>query len=358
MPGVWFCLMALTVIFPLLTEKFYFNRHLWDIEYKYFPVQRHYVMAIYALFSLASGLIKMSVLLFYRRLGSRAVSPAFRWTLRITITIIGIYTRKQTLPEEPTIQVQADVNVKVVFISITMFICTPISAFWNQINMKLLLKGYKYKCANEGAEIVANGDVVVASLPALLCWNLQMRKRQKIALYSVFAVSYTAAALGALRTYTSYRSFFETYDTTWTGCDVWLWSLLELHVGFTCANTPALKAFYRHYFPSERTFPSSISRPSHLGSQLLWKRNVNSRSSTGYLSEPHTSQHGAIVPMDATNELYERSHGSTKTVIQGDRDAFKGDIEMSQIVSFTDIRVTGSEDQVLAKPECAERCSR
>ena len=36
----------------------------------------------------------MSVLLFYRRLASRAVSPAFRWTLRITIAVIGIYTSK------------------------------------------------------------------------------------------------------------------------------------------------------------------------------------------------------------------------------------------------------------------------
>jgi hypothetical protein len=49
-------------------------------------------MTIYALFALASGLIKMSVLLFYKRLSSRAVSPAFRWTLRITIAIIGLYT--------------------------------------------------------------------------------------------------------------------------------------------------------------------------------------------------------------------------------------------------------------------------
>ncbi|KAF9700510.1 hypothetical protein EKO04_001498 [Ascochyta lentis] len=333
----WFCLMALTVIFPLLTEKFYFNRHLWDIEYKYYPIQRHYVMAIYALFSLASGLIKISVLLFYRRLGSRAVSPAFRWTLRITIAVIGIYT--------------------IVFVSITMFMCTPISAFWNQINMKLLLTGYKYRCANEGAEIVANGiistiqDVVVASLPAVLCWNLQMRTRQKIALYSVFAVSYSAAALGTLRTITSYRSFFVTYDTTWTGCDVWLWSLLELHVGFACANTPAVKAFYRHYFPSERTLPSSSSRPSHLGSQSFWKRNTNPRSSAGYLSEAHTSQQGAIVQMDARYNSHERRPGTTKTVIQGDGHAFKSEIEMGKIFSYTDISVTGGRVQVLARPE-------
>jgi hypothetical protein len=50
-----------------------------------------------------------------------------------------------------------------------------------------------------------------------------MRARQKVALYSVFAVSYVVVAIGALRTYSSYRLFFETYDVTWAAGDVWLW---------------------------------------------------------------------------------------------------------------------------------------
>jgi hypothetical protein len=51
-------------------------------------------MAIYALFSIASGLIKMSILLFYRRLSTRTVSSAYRWTLRVTIASIGLSTGK------------------------------------------------------------------------------------------------------------------------------------------------------------------------------------------------------------------------------------------------------------------------
>jgi hypothetical protein len=50
-----------------------------------------------------------------------------------------------------------------------------------------------------------------------------MHARQKVALYSVFAVSYVVVAIGALRTYSSYRLFFETYDVTWAAGDVWLW---------------------------------------------------------------------------------------------------------------------------------------
>jgi hypothetical protein len=50
-----------------------------------------------------------------------------------------------------------------------------------------------------------------------------MSSQQKIALYFVFAVSYLAVALGAMRTYSSYRLFFETYDVTWVAGDIWLW---------------------------------------------------------------------------------------------------------------------------------------
>jgi hypothetical protein len=50
-----------------------------------------------------------------------------------------------------------------------------------------------------------------------------MRFRQKVGLYCVFTISYAVVAMGALRTYSSYRLFFETYDVTWAACDVWLW---------------------------------------------------------------------------------------------------------------------------------------
>lgn len=115
-------------------------------------------MAIYALFTLASGLIKMSVLLFYRRLASRAVSRAFRWTLRITIAMIGIYTSETPHPQK--LHWARLTSNAVVFIFITILMCRPISAFWDQEDIKILAKGgYKYKCANEGAEIVANGVI-------------------------------------------------------------------------------------------------------------------------------------------------------------------------------------------------------
>ncbi|KAF2828245.1 hypothetical protein CC86DRAFT_267094, partial [Ophiobolus disseminans] len=235
-----------------VTERYRFNRHVWDVELDYFPTQRKFVMVIYILYSLASGLIKLSVLLFYRRLSSRAVSTTFRWIMRGTMFIIAGYT--------------------IAFVLIPIFSCSPISAFWDQVDFEKRFRpgGYKYSCINEGADVVANGiastvqDFIVATLPAILCWNLQMSRHQKVALYSIFAISYTTVGVGAMRTYTSYRIFFQTYDVTWVSSDTWLWSLLELHIGLMCANAPALKVFFKQ-----------LSKPGKLAS---WINSASNRS--------------------------------------------------------------------------------
>jgi hypothetical protein len=46
----------------------------------------------------------------------------------------------------------------VIYVFITIFMCSPVSAFWDQENFLLIASGnYRYKCLDEGAEIVANG---------------------------------------------------------------------------------------------------------------------------------------------------------------------------------------------------------
>jgi hypothetical protein len=47
--------------------------------------------------------------------------------------------------------------------------CSPVSAFWDQENFVLLATGkFKYKCMNEGAEIVANGVISTIQVRHLL----------------------------------------------------------------------------------------------------------------------------------------------------------------------------------------------
>jgi hypothetical protein len=227
------------------------------------------------------------------------------------------------------------VGYTVAFIVVLGFTCRPFSAWWDQVDFSKRLRpgGYHYKCINEGADVVANGivatvqDLIVATLPTVLCWKLQIPMRQKVALYSIFAISYSTVGIGAMRTYTTWRIYFETYDITWVAYDTFFWSLLELHIGAMCANAPSLKVFFKQLSKSERvtnlfSSRSSKSRSSkHQRSNNLsttmdshssgwipiafWKSS-HSHSASGYLSESNTNiaidKHGGIVRMNGHGE--------------------------------------------------------
>lgn len=269
---------------------------------QFYITQRKYIMAIDSIFCLASGLIKISILLFYRRLSSRAISKNFRRATRVTVGFIAAYT--------------------IAFMIVPIFGCNPISAFWNQLDFVLVVKGYSYKCFNEGADVFAAGvisttqDFLTAMLPTFLYWNLKIPIRQKIALFGIFAIGYGAVAFGALRSYYSWQVYFETYDVTWVGWYICLWSLLELHIGAMCANAPALKVFFKHFLRLERFSTSSKSgsngskskngsaaafssfRSASAFEKLAFWKTSHSHSNDGYLSEPHTDisvdQHGGV----------------------------------------------------------------
>lgn len=266
-------------------------------------VARKYVLAILCLFCSASGLIKISILLFYRRLSSRVVSNRFRWATWTTIAFIATSTIAFTLAP--------------------ILGCQPISAFWDQVNSAKILKGYKYRCFNEGADVFAASvvstfqDLITAMLPTFLYWNLRIPVRQKIALFGIFAIGYGVAALGIMRAYYSWRTFFETYDVTWVTWDLFMVTLLELHVGCFCANAPTFKVFFKHFFHDKLTSRAKQSGASEQKNQLsgtrsskssagllkeklssLFSGSSSSHSRDGYLSEPHTNvsidQHGGV----------------------------------------------------------------
>ncbi|KAF1941081.1 hypothetical protein EJ02DRAFT_378570, partial [Clathrospora elynae] len=228
--------IALTVIYPLAGSDG-LNRHIWDINVLGDPGKvvrsRKYILAIESIFCIASGLIKISILLFYRRLSSRVVSRTFKWVTWITIGFIASYSIALTI--------------------VPILGCQPISAFWDQADLVKILQGYKFHCFDEGADVVAASvisaaqDLITAVLPTFLYWNLRIPTRQKVALFGVFAIGYGVVALGILRAYYSWRTFYNTYDVTWSTWDIILASMLELHIGSFCANAPAAKFFFAHF---------------------------------------------------------------------------------------------------------------
>ncbi|KAJ4399849.1 hypothetical protein N0V91_009120 [Didymella pomorum] len=298
--------LAATCLFPLAVKSG-FDRHIWDLNLLMEPwvvvTSRKYVLAILCIFCLASGLIKISILLFFRRLSSRVVSNSFRWATWITIAFIA--------------------SSSIALAVVPIFGCDPISAFWDQANAQLLLGGYKYRCFNEGADVFSASvistvqDLITAVLPTFLYWNLRIPVRQKIALFGIFAIGYGVAALGTMRAYYSWQIYFGTYDVTWITWDLFIVTMLELHVGCFCANAPTLKVFFKHFFHDKLSSSAKRSQASGQKNQLsgtqsskssasmlkekvsdFFTKSNSTHSRDGYLSEPHADitvdAHGGV----------------------------------------------------------------
>lgn len=282
------------------SDVYHFNKHVWDVQPHFYVIERKYVLAIETTFCVASGLIKVSILLFYKRLGARAVSNTYRWAIRLTIAFITAYS--------------------IAFALVPIFGCQPISAFWDQSDIFKVASGYKYKCFNEGVDVFCAciistaQDLLTAILPTFLYWNLQIPVRQKIALFCIFAIGYGVVAVGTLRSYYSWQIFFETYDVTWYTWHIWNWTLLEVHVGAMCANAPALKMFFRQFLRiktsssgpgseskshtkssdtrSSSKLPGSSFSASKYSKVSMWKSNQQYRQ-YGHISEPYPESVGS-----------------------------------------------------------------
>jgi hypothetical protein len=73
-----------------------------------------------------------------------------------------------------------------VFVVVIYVSCQPLNDFWNQIN-PVWEATHHWKCYNEPVHIIVATiialiqDVVATTLPAILCWNLRISPREKVA---------------------------------------------------------------------------------------------------------------------------------------------------------------------------------
>lgn len=124
----------------------------------------------------ATSLIKISILVFYRRMAFQSLSKPFLLALRLAIASVLAYM--------------------VAFFCVLWTVCRPYDAFWKQVNIDWLRAGNKYQCIDEGGYLLAGTaitvaqDFITATLPLTLFWKLQISKRQKIALAGIFALGY------------------------------------------------------------------------------------------------------------------------------------------------------------------------
>ena len=129
-------------------------------------------MAIEINYMTCTTLVKVSILCFYRRLTGSLTNTFVYWVWGSIIFCI-LYC--------------------IVFTLLIAFTCTPVVGFFRLFDVAWRLQN-ELRCQDEGAIIVAVAcvstvqDFIICLLPIFLIWNIQISKRQKLALCGIFGV--------------------------------------------------------------------------------------------------------------------------------------------------------------------------
>lgn len=84
-------------------------------------------------------------------------------------------------------------------------------------------------------------DFMIYALPIPTLFTLSLPWNQRIGLVVLFSVGGIIVVAGSFRAYWIHYTLFETYDATWEGYNIWIWTAIETNVGVICGCIPALK---------------------------------------------------------------------------------------------------------------------
>ncbi|KAL1649610.1 hypothetical protein SLS58_001667 [Diplodia intermedia] len=220
------------------------DRHAWEVTADQAVKVRIVTWGISMGYMLITSLVKISILMFYRRLSEGSVTRSWVWTVRVFIAFVILYG--------------------IVFTLMLFVDCRPMHAFWYRMDPAWAATN-DHTCIDEGADFIASAvisvvtDAAVCILPLLVVRRLQMPRKQKWALGALFAVGFFLCFCGIMRIVYIYEIYYTTYDTTWAATTVWSWTLVETHFAVICASAPALKLFVRRYLQSTHGHGSSYT---------------------------------------------------------------------------------------------------
>ena len=214
-----------------------------------------------------SGATKASVLLFYRRLVVGTLARRWKLAIYLALAFHAAYLVGITLGY--------------------VLVCRPLQAYWMSFDYNW---NQDYTCAPANGLNPVIGvlsvlsDVYAVALPFIILhyYTLDVPRNQKIGLNIIFALGLLVAGAGIGRTY-YLTKLGNTYDTSWTGFDLLVWTIIELQLGIICACAPSLRAFFRRYL-------SDRLRKSFTGS----KNNRGTRTETQTSTNPQRSYQSRV----------------------------------------------------------------
>lgn len=195
---------------------------------------RQISLAIQALFVVASALAKISIIVSYFRLA--LVNSWFRKLCHASIWLIILS------------------NGSLFVVLWTQ--CKPLSDYWNVFKRP-------NNCLPEAPPLLFQSimnvvtDFIVWALPLYTLYRARLPLAQRIALIILFSFGLFVCVAGCVRTYWIYYIIEETFDPTWQGFHLWIWTAVEVHLGVICGCVPWLKSLIKYKKGTD------VNEPSH-----------------------------------------------------------------------------------------------
>jgi hypothetical protein len=297
--------------------------------------QMGYVITI--LQSVALMTTKLSILIFYRRVFTTR-HKAFKVALYLVATfslILGIASSTEFIVR-----------------------CVPPQLFWERVYLILggtppnPLDGW---CMPQTLHLVIPliadlvSEIAILILPVIGLWQVQLPMRKKMGLFFAFSLGIFVTAISIIRLIYAYQ-IENAGDLSWDNADTFIWTVVQVSFGVTCASVPAMAPIYRlfrskHRSSSAKYGPRSGTSNSRTGitkgSRKMFHPPDNTRSATLVDGE---SLKGLTPNGERDMEAYIWRGGKTFShAASGGPSEEEGSLPMHNIRVEMDISVIGGE---------------
>ncbi|KAF7588534.1 hypothetical protein BBP40_005523 [Aspergillus hancockii] len=163
--------------------------------------------------------------------------------------------------------------------------CVPVAKFWDRTIEGVCLSDKGLWFSNASMHITTDLAILIIPIPALA--SLELPRRQKIALISVFALGGFVCITSICRL-VALKKISESIDPTYDNVGAASWSAVECNVGIICACLPTLRPLVSRFVPHLLS-TLSTRNPSYANGPLPHVRAPTYWNGTGTVSTTITA---------------------------------------------------------------------
>ncbi|KAL8914310.1 MAG: hypothetical protein Q9171_001030 [Xanthocarpia ochracea] len=216
--------------------------HQWNVQLKHLIRLRYWLYVSQILYAPIIFLVKAAILLQYLRLlaPTKTVNPSMFIGARVIIVVTGVYYTICT--------------------PVIIWACTPREKIWNP----LITEGH---CLHDNIAVIfaclfnIASDVAILVLPARSVWRLQIPRRKKIGIVSLFAIGLLACLANVCVIIYTVRMGEEDADFTYNAAWQCFWVYAEISLGIIVTCTLTLPKFIEARGKRLRAMALTISKP-------------------------------------------------------------------------------------------------